>query len=372
MGSRAVLTESMPPGPGTGSLTLAIECTSTPDARFGVRHAVTINPDWTVTTPHDLESDRVAAAFGAWSSCVVFAERVVPAYRHMHDILTGIVAPRRDERGRWRSRGAEGCHGPHTHTSLHAAIRHDVSVEHVARRYHVPAWRIEEIAAEARRAWTTAADPALIDGGAAGYSHLWARGIHPARAARIAKPLPPHGRPYRPSVVESIEAGVLDPQWLSAVAEVYSTKAFVAWAAQQTERSRAGDIDGIRALRDIGIAPGDAILALDRGVTAESITAVASRTGVAAARITRWLVLWSRIGCTPNADHYRLLDAMGLLTTIARDSDVTYVLREAERQGRAVDRTEIGVMLAIEPSPARVLAAIRSGAIPSSPLRAAS
>ena len=56
------------PGPDGAPLTLEIECRTSPRARKGALHEVTIEPDWAVSTPHDIAAERVAAAFGGYTS----------------------------------------------------------------------------------------------------------------------------------------------------------------------------------------------------------------------------------------------------------------------------------------------------------------
>lgn len=69
------------PGPGGGPLTLMLECRLSPTAVTGERHPVTIHADWRVETPHDLEAERVAAAFGGYTSCLELVDRTLPAFR---------------------------------------------------------------------------------------------------------------------------------------------------------------------------------------------------------------------------------------------------------------------------------------------------
>lgn len=46
------------------------------------RHTVTVNADWTVTTGHDIDSERVAAALGGRLSCLDLVDHSVPAARY--------------------------------------------------------------------------------------------------------------------------------------------------------------------------------------------------------------------------------------------------------------------------------------------------
>lgn len=60
----------LPPAPGGGAVTIVVPCSTSPDFSSATTHEVTIGPTWSLTTPHDLEAERVAVAFGGYSSCV--------------------------------------------------------------------------------------------------------------------------------------------------------------------------------------------------------------------------------------------------------------------------------------------------------------
>ncbi len=98
----------VPPHPDGEPLSLVVPCAASPDLADATRHAVTIEPDWTVTTPHDLDAERVATAFGGYSSCLVLVDRVVPAVLALAQWRARRVVPRlrRGTRGSWAVAGA--------------------------------------------------------------------------------------------------------------------------------------------------------------------------------------------------------------------------------------------------------------------------
>jgi hypothetical protein len=58
------------PSPDGEPLTLKVRCWTSRSSKAPVsRHPITLDPDWSVTTPHDLESERIASAFGGYLSC---------------------------------------------------------------------------------------------------------------------------------------------------------------------------------------------------------------------------------------------------------------------------------------------------------------
>lgn len=66
------------PRPDGGPLTIVVECRTSPRARTGALHEVAIQPDWTLSTPHDVEAERVAAAFGGYTSCLTLIDETIP------------------------------------------------------------------------------------------------------------------------------------------------------------------------------------------------------------------------------------------------------------------------------------------------------
>lgn len=96
------------PHPDGDALSVAVPCAASPDLADATRHPISIGPDWTVTTPHDLDAERVASAFGGYSTCLVLVERVLPAIRAMTQWRARRVVPRlrRGARGSWAVAGA--------------------------------------------------------------------------------------------------------------------------------------------------------------------------------------------------------------------------------------------------------------------------
>ena len=83
----SVVLQPLGPAPGDQPATIRVPCTGVPYALGSATHAVTVAPDWTVETPHDLAAERVALAFGGYSSCLELVEKVVPAARRRLQLL---------------------------------------------------------------------------------------------------------------------------------------------------------------------------------------------------------------------------------------------------------------------------------------------
>lgn len=100
------------PAPGGEPATFDVPCSADPQALGSTTHPVTVRSDWSVETPHDLDAERVALAFGGYSSCLELVEKVVPAARRRVQLLARRAAPSlaRELGGRWAPAStAAGC-----------------------------------------------------------------------------------------------------------------------------------------------------------------------------------------------------------------------------------------------------------------------
>lgn len=361
------MTSAIGPAPGGEPLVLTIECTISPADQFGAPHTVTVLPDWSVTVPHDLEAERVAALFGGWSSCERFASAAVPAYRRMVDVMSGASELDRAAGGSWAASRAPGCcTPPSVFTSRFEALLHEVGPSHLAAAFGTTPQAVQVIAAAGRHAWSQAADPSLLEGGEAGYRELWDRGIHPERVARLAHALPDAVCPLPVATYVQAERRDIDTVWLAGVAAVFPVTEFAAWCVSNADGSGRITASEVRELRDLGLSPRDAMAALEGGVAASAIADAVHVSGARPASLARWMGAWARIGCAPTGEHYLLLAERRLLHARPLAADIDALVTGA---GRAVDRTEAAVMLALEPSPHRVLAAIRGGVRSAADLR---
>lgn len=363
------MTSALGPAPGGKPLVLAIECTAAPADQFGLLHTVTVQSDWSITVPHDLEAERVAALFGSWSSCERFASAAVPAYRRMLQVMARSAELERTRAGLWETSRAPGCcTPPQTFGSRFEALVHEISPSHLAAAFGTTARAVAVVAAAGRGAWSRAVDPSLVERGEAGYRELWDRGVHPERVAELAAALPAALRPLPVGMCADAERRDIDIVWLAGVAAVFPTAEFTSWCVSSADIPTRVTAAEVSELRTIGLSARDAMTALEGGVAAAVIAEAAHAAGAGAASLARWLAAWARIGCTPTGAHYRMLADRRLLHARPLAADVDAFLASADG---AVDRTEAAVMLALEPSPQRVLAAIRRGARTATELRMA-
>lgn len=123
-------TTMLPPSPH-GRLSLEVTC-STGGGSSAV-HPITLERDWSLTTPHDLASERVLAALGGTLSCLRLEDVVVPIVRDAMGPVTRQrpAALSRSGAGRWRlTRGTCPSCRAYTFTSPATAARHLRSVRH--------------------------------------------------------------------------------------------------------------------------------------------------------------------------------------------------------------------------------------------------
>ena len=191
------------PAPDGNALRMTIACTALPTDSDGPLHDVLIHPDWTVTTVHDLETERIARGLGAWSACLHFAESIVPAYRHVLAIMDDPQLLRRDRRGGWHNTTDGQCGlWLHRHMHLREAVRHELSAEHATGLFASDDWQLpgvetvaytefHRLTRHARDLWVEAAAQLGADLEPYEYARLWRAGVNPVSAALLAAAFPP-------------------------------------------------------------------------------------------------------------------------------------------------------------------------------------
>lgn len=274
------------PAPAGRDVEVIIECTTHPRERFGTPHRVTIHGDWTVTTPHDLDAERIARSFGSWCACLHFAERIVPAYR---EALVLMLEPRKVLRREqhWENFPSVRCRAAdHIHDALESAVRHELSPVHVAGQFGAHRWRLDgmdlvaqrqysELMAAGGRAWVDTADPSIVDEAVDGHTQLWAAGILPFQTKTIADSLLREVLPLPVRFYRHAHLGEVDGGWLSQIVGLFPVRAFAAWAAEQGERWRLIDIDAVQRMQQLGLSAHEAIGTIDAAVAVDSLADLA-------------------------------------------------------------------------------------------------
>ncbi|UBV13918.1 hypothetical protein [Mycolicibacterium fortuitum] len=189
--------------------TFDIPCQSSRETHDHTTHEITISPDWTVSTPHDLEAERVAAAFGGWISCLEL-ESAVKAVRmgmalHLRRRWYPLhhVGP-----ANWTIYRKRGGHTKRFASAITAAA-YARSADHLSEMHGAPAWQIHRLIELFRCRFTgyvaptAGADRHDLVLEPHGLDRLWDAGIHPESLPHIRRWV---GEPDRPlSVAAYIE-----------------------------------------------------------------------------------------------------------------------------------------------------------------------
>lgn len=115
---------------------LSVPCRTTREPTASVvRHRVTIEPDGSVVTPHDLDAERIAVALGGYLTCVDLVDRGVPAlHRWVRLVLRQEPLPvvSRDDGSSWLPATTGECCNRHGYQRPEVAFAHGRSPGHLS------------------------------------------------------------------------------------------------------------------------------------------------------------------------------------------------------------------------------------------------
>lgn len=178
-----------------------IRCQSSHETRDYTSHEITISPDWTVSTPHDLDAERVAAAFGGWISCLELESAVKAARVGMALHLRRRWYPLQHVGpANWTIYRTRGGHAKRFASAITAAA-YARSACHLSEVHDAPAWQIHRLIKVFRCYFTGyVAPPADADHRELvlepdGLDSLWDAGIRPESLPRLRQWV---GNPDRP------------------------------------------------------------------------------------------------------------------------------------------------------------------------------
>ncbi len=372
---------SQGPAPGRQPLELDIECFNGVSGPGGTKHRVTVHPDWSVTTPHDPEAERIAEAFGSYTSCVTHMERIVAAFRASFGILT------RSERvplgvgrgGSWQmGKGLSivGCCRGTLFGGVGAAARHTRSPVHLAKQHKVPLKHLEAFLSAAAVTWGSWDGTPQVDHHIehlvrepGGVGDLWRAGIHPDDIPSLAGVGAVVDEPLPVNFYLGLVYGSADHQW---IAEVLAhrpdadTAAWLAWLDQPQTRATP---EAWGQWIGFALSRADVLVAIKADLSAEYVHEVAFSNGWPPRAVAAQFVKWADAGCSLKAEHFHALKRHRVYaprpSTRAIDS-----LRELVQQnptlarratGALPDRTELAVMLEILGNRHEVLTALLQG-----------
>jgi hypothetical protein len=243
-----------------GPITVTVTCrTSRDSAKGSKRHPVTLNPDGTADTGHDLEQERVLAALGGYLSCLELADRASPAVLEWF-VLEQRLAPRpiraKQARGPWHAAKKAHCCAKRGYKTPQAAASHARDPKHVALTHSAHAYQVEALCRG------IAAEPVPEMPGEP-WTSMWDCGMHPDEVDRISmeidadEPLPVQfylgvmaRNPRLAWIRDTMRAVPLEPRSITYLAWSYG-KADRADPALRARWLRTGIMDRL-ALRLMG------------------------------------------------------------------------------------------------------------------------
>jgi hypothetical protein len=354
-----------------GPVDIMVSCSSGRGGRSR-RHKVTIDTDWTADTGHDLELERIAAAFGSGLSCVPLVDRVLPAVRQFwlaqqrmiplgivpdHDGFWHIKEPPPDcacagRSGNWT--GPEGA-AEHARTLRHCAASWQAAPSSTARLVE----KIEIAAGtqfvRRRRSWPRSpAVPHFTD-----FSWLWDVGLSPETVNELHHQLG-LTEPMAAVGYLHIASAEIDLTWLRTHAAAGPER--VRWVASTfCERDRTHPTDRLAWL-EAGAHPRSVAVLLNGTYSVADLRELAERTGRSASAAAATLADWIPTGCRPDVD--RLVRLWTLAPTAAQVPPVAAIDRAVAALGVLagdLERTDIALMVAATGSVPAAIASIQRG-----------
>lgn len=351
-----------PLGPSRhGSLEATVACHTSRTAGSSREHAVTIEADWSVSTPHDIELERVAMAMGGYLSCVTLVDREVPALRELLQLRARRVVPdiTRTATGHWRlhvlaDQGCR-CHQGGFGTAAEAA-EHARDPFHVARLHGLVPGRLARLLRAVQEAYGTGFYEPPADVGAAagavrerdGIERLWETGVHPEVIARLHEALWPQGPPmpvwFYLGAISRRPSFAWIARTLAAVPDE-DVAVWLCWTDTELDRThpaaRAGWLQA-------GV-PRNAITALaDGAYTPADVARLAACTRRSVPRAAITLAAWHRAGCHPSPQDIALLDQLdGDPWYEPSAGAVDWLWNRAGNPDTGPTRTELAMLLAV-------------------------
>ena len=351
--------EAIGPSP-IGALDMTIPCRTTRSGGTRTEHHASIAADWSVSTPHDIELERIAVAMGGYLSCVELVDRGVPALRDVVQLRSRRMLPpiTRGAAGRWMLlTPVSGCEcRPNGFGSAAEAAEHARDLTHVAKLHGVRPRSLQSLVRRVEEEYDTrfydppedvwkAADAVREYGG---IRQLWDSGVHPQVVARLHEALWPDG----PAMPVWFYLGVVSRRpnlaWISqtlAAVPDEDVAVWLCWTDTELDRSHP---EARAAWLQAGV-PRRAISALaDGSYTPADVATLASTTQRTVPIAALTLAAWHRAGCHPSPQEIAQIDELG--ADPWREPSVGAIDWLWERYGnsrKGPTRTELGLLLAL-------------------------
>lgn len=344
-----------------GDLVISVECSATPDYAATTQHDVVLHDDWSLTTPHDLDAERVLAAFGGYSSCIHLAERAAPASRDLVQLLARRVLPPIDlaAGGKWLPRQrATGCCRT-VPLSREDAARHVRQPPHVAAMYAARATQVAALSDAVLEAHNAGPKDPLphadtvvgccVPHETDAYT-LWESGIHLAIVEAIHHVLGVGDRPLRAEFYLTLLRSQSDRRWVHKHAVALPDDAFTTSKKHAFPRP---DIEHIPPdVRAAWLVTGSAPHAIEdlyaAGYSAADIETLSAATDRPPAGYAAVLVGWLSADCHPSVQELLDLHAAGV-TAYYRPSApaIARAFSALQTSLPGATLTEVGLLLAV-------------------------
>lgn len=347
----------MIPAPDPAGLTLHVPCGTDNPAPDEVGHAVTVRADWSVTMPHDLQTERIAAAFGAATPCLDLAANIGPALWHILEVVSHTAPGLVDTR--WCTQGR--CLGVYAHASVLAAYRHELTPWHLAARFGLRLWQAERLLTAAREAWINTGDLSLVAEGREGYAALWYSAVHPRTVADLAAVVPQDLLPMPATFYEDLAYSGVQTDWLRGVLALFPDPELAEFLAGRPHEYPLPSLEEVTELHGLGLR------------AAELGTAIQLRTSVATIRadlearqddpliLLAWQSEWRRVDCYPRKAHFAVLADHGIPHLLPERAAIDATLALCRLSHDTIERSEVGIMLAVLGEPILVAEAVSHG-----------
>jgi hypothetical protein len=349
----------IPPSP-EGGLELTVRCRTVRTGPGGRSHPVTINPDWSVTTPHDLELERIAVAMGGYLSCLQLVDSEVPALRKLTQLRARRTLPEilRNSSARWTLHTlAVGCDCvPYGFASAAEAADHARSPLHVARQMHAVPRGLERLLYRVEHAHGTAFCRRPADEWGAGevvrerdgLDQLWDCGIHPRLVARLHEALWRDGPPMPAWFYLGAATCKPDLSWVAATLQAVPDEDVAVWLCWTNTELDRRHPDARTVWLRAGV-PRHAIATLAAGnYTPVDVARLAASTRRNIPRAALTLAAWHKAGCHPTPEQIALLDELDVDPWYEPSTGAVDWLWDRVRMRKdAPTRTEIGLLLAV-------------------------
>ncbi len=358
---------NLPPSPD-GPLTTQVTCRAGTRGR-GAKHDITLGPDWSLTTPHDLDAERILAAFGGTLSCIPLSDVVVPALHELVQLSARrrLAGVRRTDRSRWilARRTCPRCHDRAFRTPADAA-RHERTLDHwvgATRADKRTLGRLYDAVGQAHFNPDTARPrehPMVHEVG--GVVDLWDAGVPLEFVEHVHAHVWPDG-PALPVALYLSAAYLLpDLDWLAAVALQRPDPDVLTWAAwTECDLDRHHPESRLQWLAT-GLSVRDVQRLMTAGYTIDDAQSYAALTGRPLRSAASFLAAWHAADCLPGpGDLAALEEAAPDAWTVPGGGAIDLLANDVSGLRPPPTRTQVGLVLAIAGTRTAALSLLRLG-----------